>query len=435
MVYVISSNLMIAGNPGGPVISKGDCLLTQAGPRQAPGRRRLGNFRRRLLRAGQRNHDRQRHQPAGVRSPAFRWNVKDGSQFTDGDLLTVFGYQGTTPVTRVFEFDDNGSYDPNHTPIAFSSSDTADQMATSIADAITGDTNFDVVAAPVIQISGTARVTLTGFAATPTFTTGHTGLTVVGGADVELGRIPVAFAATDTAEMVAQEIAAAINASGLFSANAAVSQGDIVSIAASTVLFDGLALTTTRLHGRLAIDPGVIVKLEGSRIETGPPPSLSPKERRPTRSSLRRWRTTPTGRAARSPPATTSRRKLKRAIGPACTSAPSPPPASTMRASTTAAAAPRSRAATRNFDVVEVRQAKVRIADTLFENNAAGDSSTDQRSGPPRPRPGHAGHDLRARRPAGDRRQHVSQQPGPIISIDCNSLTADLVPDWGAAPD
>ena len=85
------------------------------------------------------------------------------------------------------------------------------------------------------------------------------------------GRIAINYSSfSGKAADIALEVSAAITGSGLFASGAVTTTGNFVEINAikpATVTFNGLSRIETRSNGRLAIDPGVIVKLEGSRIE------------------------------------------------------------------------------------------------------------------------------------------------------------------------
>ena len=81
------------------------------------------------------------------------------------------------------------------------------------------------------------------------------------------GNQRVVFDASQSPDQVALEIQAAIVASGLYPASAVTVQGMIVTINDPTASISGLVQSTARLHGSLVIDPGVVVKFNGSRIE------------------------------------------------------------------------------------------------------------------------------------------------------------------------
>ena len=79
------------------------------------------------------------------------------------------------------------------------------------------------------------------------------------------------------------------------------------------------------------------------------------------------------------------------------------------------------------FNPVEIQQADVRIADTLFQNNASGAASTD--------RNGLLGNDgatifVRGAQPVIVDNEFLNNQ-GYIISVNANALNNNIVPDWG----
>ena len=77
----------------------------------------------------------------------------------------------------------------------------------------------------------------------------------------------------------------------------------------ASVSLGGFEVTVSRLSARLAIDPGVIVKLGGSNIETQIDAQMIAEGTASHPSCSPRWRTTATGRAGLStPPATASPR-------------------------------------------------------------------------------------------------------------------------------
>ena len=89
------------------------------------------------------------------------------------------------------------------------------------------------------------------------------GLEIVGTPGVQTNSVRIAYTAADSPETVAKEMAAAINGAG-FSASAS---GQTVTINNAGAVLDGLSTTGARLSASLVIDPGVVVKMLGSRIE------------------------------------------------------------------------------------------------------------------------------------------------------------------------
>ena len=99
-------------------------------------------------------------------------------------------------------------------------------------------------------------------------------------------------------------------------------------------VIDSTGRLTARPNARLAIDPGVIVKLGGARIETADRLAVHRRRApRPSRSSSRRSSTIATARAARSTRPTTANGgcAAPKAIGAGCSSARCRSPASIMR--------------------------------------------------------------------------------------------------------
>ncbi|MGA2033362.1 MAG: hypothetical protein ABSG68_13980, partial [Thermoguttaceae bacterium] len=318
MVYVIASNLVIAGNPGGPVITQGTSALTQAGPNLLEG--------------------------------------VDGSLIQDGDTFSVNSGNGQ----QIFQF---------------------------------------VLAGDVLPLTG----------------------------------VPVQYAPTDDSQTVAGEIAAAINTAGALASSpihglTASVTGDLITVSGASVNFGGLSLFAPRLNGRLAVDPGVIVKLAGSRVQTGPGAQFLAEG-------------TPTD-----PIILTSLNDNSYGAGGTCdtsnnvTAQASPGdwaglyfgPASTASIdNANIFYGGGNDSAIGNFDVIEIDQAMVRVANSLLENNAAGNgapgSDPDREGlGPLEP----ATISVRGAQPIIINNEFLDNS-GPMISIDCNSMTQALVPDWG----
>ncbi len=437
IVYVISSNLLIDGNPGGPVIATGDSPLTQAGPQelQAVDGNAIAQF----------NYAGSPYFTVGNTTKRYEFEftgnwlvVSDGKHFSDGDMLTIKGHKGTTAVTQIFEFDTGNGVAAGHVAIHFSATDSIEQMMENIATAINNDAAFEVVAAPGSYGGLYGLMTLAGYDDQITdpvmFTASNpnvVGLWAYASMDVSPGRIPVAITLGDSAEMVAQAIAAAINSTDLFSPNAAKVLGSIVSIQAPTVLFDGLSKPTARLHGRLAIDPGVIVKLDGSRIEaeTGAQLLAEGTPENPiiftslSDNTYGAGGTFATSNNTSASPHAGDWSSLY--FGPVSTGS-----IDNAKILYGGGSSP-IEGDYANFDVVEVHQAKVRIANTLFKDNAGNSGSGGQdadRNG--RGYVTSATIFVRGAQPVIVNNTFVDNL-GPMISIDCNSMTADIVADWG----
>jgi len=208
IVYVIPENLVIMGNPGGPLVTATSTShLLKAGPQQiqaVDGATIVDGEYFVLSNASSRSNS---------RWTACRWRSRTPASFTNGDLLTITGVGG---ASRVFEFNDGTSpmKDPvNHVRIAFKASDTVDVIEQDIATAINNVTALGVTATPLPYVPQTegpqppGRVALGGLTATPVYTPVTTaGLTVVGTVGVTAGRVAIPFTAADSAETVPRRL-------------------------------------------------------------------------------------------------------------------------------------------------------------------------------------------------------------------------------------
>jgi hypothetical protein len=280
MTYVIASNLLISGNPGGAVTTKGTTTLVPAGPRQVQtvdGDQILAGDTFSVSN--------------GVNVAEFEFTtvsllVGDGSAFTSGDTLTIYGYAIDGSIaSRVLQFVDQAPLDQDWDADPYQISlltDAGDpRSAIEIAYDIQSAFYSDSFVAGAILTAGTnsaAVLSLTGIAADPLY--GKSGLTpgvlVQGTMNLPSGRIPIAFSEYDSAYRIAWNVGLTIESQNLFFnptgglfAPGSVSMGDdVVVIDGATVIFGGLSTVDARLHGRLMIDPGVVVKMDGARIET-----------------------------------------------------------------------------------------------------------------------------------------------------------------------
>ncbi len=202
----------------------------------------------------------------------------------NGETFTVA--QGSTSYTFQFVDTSNAANQAaaGNTAIDFdSTTDTIamvrDAMVAAINSAFNGSLNatgLQAFALPYVGSGGDTAtvpgtVALENITATEGFTFmpvgATTGLTVVGTPGVAAGNQRVAFDASQSPDQIALEIQAAIIASGLYPASAVTVQGSLVTIIDPTASIAGLTESTARLHGSLVIDPGVVVKFNGSRIE------------------------------------------------------------------------------------------------------------------------------------------------------------------------
>ncbi len=279
LTYVIPENLEIEGAPGGPVIGGGTATsqLLQAGPQQIEtvGGATINDGDKFTITNG-----------SGSKTFEFdgvSFSLLDGTNFTNGDLLTI-----TDPAnpanSHTFEFDtaaqpvSNGAY----TKITFAPADNPGQMAQAVAIAVNTYYALNDPAGPGADalsysveggdITRPATVAIYDFTTTERFVFtakgAVAGLKVVGTPGVKAGDVQVVFHADDSPETVANAIAAAIIASGLYPAGDVAVNGQMVTISDPSAVISGLTVVVdARLHARLAIDPGVVVKLSGARIE------------------------------------------------------------------------------------------------------------------------------------------------------------------------
>jgi len=202
----------------------------------------------------------------------------------NGETFTV--KQGGTSNTFQFVDTSNAANQAaaGNTAIDFdSTTDTIDAvraaMVAAINSAFNGSvtaTDLEAIALPYTGGEDTtvpATVALESFTATQTISFTHAGtkpgVTVFGAPGVATGHQRIVFDASQTPDQVALEIQTAIVASGLYPANAVTVHGTLVAINDPTTGLGGLVQRTTSPSGSLVIDPGVVVKLAGSRIEAG----------------------------------------------------------------------------------------------------------------------------------------------------------------------
>ena len=171
---------------------------------------------------------------------------------------------------------------PGYTPVYFSATDSPAQVMASLANAINAvyydvdPTSLHAIPIPYTSGGGTlappATIALANFTAAQGFyffstMLTATGITVTGTAGVTAGRQRIAVDASETANRVALAIQAAIVASNAYIASKVSVSGSVIAINDPLASIAGTRQITQRLTGRLAIDPGVIVKFNGSRIE------------------------------------------------------------------------------------------------------------------------------------------------------------------------
>ena len=279
IVIVIPENLVVSDNPGGPLLTFGTTQLLQLGTSsmQAVSGSALSVGEHFTVSNGTLIRD--------FEFNSVTLSVKDGGSFSNGDQLTIYGYTVTggvpVPVAQVFEFLDGTTAlsDLTHVAVRFRANSSASVIAEALAAAIGSDTKFNVAATVVSNegepIGSPVRIALRvgELSRTPEFSAvyaANTGVNIVGSKNVTIGRVPVPYTAADSAATVAAAIAQAINDSGMFDAGAAAAVGDVVvitSTAAKPVTLGGVTRSAVRAAARLAVDPGVVVKLGGARIE------------------------------------------------------------------------------------------------------------------------------------------------------------------------
>lgn len=449
IVHVISSNLIISGDAGGSLLTEGTCSLAQSQTNQ------LMTF------AGSTISDGDYFSIGGTtyEFTNITLGIAFNHNFRTGDTLTLSYYDGATVKTRVFEFtaDLKTLADTSHVAVQFGKTDAEgqvtpyeiDEIAQNLIDAINNDLVLQAagVCASVpsnVSVSGVSLVSLSGIAAQPVFATTYMpGLLIQGSYTVTDGRKPIVVSSSDTAAVVATSVAKAINYNNAKASDThvATASQNFVTISGSALKFTGLTTTDARTNGRLAIDPGVIVKLDGSRIETESGAQLI-AEGTPTQPVILTSLNDDTVGAGGTFD-TSNNGKTTATAGDWSSlyfEATSTASIDNAIVSYGGGISP-IEGDYANFDVVEIHQATVRIADTVFHDNAAlsGAGSTDaNRNGRGIIRPAVI-YVVGAQPVIVDNtfvhntavNTSVTSEPEAVISIDCNSLTADSIVDWG----
>lgn len=252
------------------------------------------------------------------------------------------------------------------------------------------------------------------------------------------GRIAVPYTLSSTAADVATALANAIN-------SARTSRGlDVTATSAGATVtlrqlgaqlkVEGLGNREARLDARLMIDPGVIVKLHWSRIETEVGAQLIAEGRPGFAETVpgykvvftsvldNRYGAGGTFNTAQNTSGQQPQAGDWAGIGFAPMSEGSIDQAVIAYAGGQSAI----EGGFAGFDPIEIRQAHVRIANTRFENNGA--NSAGDRNGRGFITP--ATIYVRGAQPVIVNNRFVNNQ-GHVVSIDVNSLNAWEVPDWG----
>ena len=268
------------------------------------------------------------------------------------------------------------------------------------------------------------------------------------GSGVAAGHVPIYYTASDTVlgtpGSTADDVAAAIRVAieqartqyGLDVSADLDETGDVVSLTniGPTVRIEGFGNVEARLDARLQIDPGMIVKMDGSRIEMEMGSQLIAEGRLGSDEGAPGYKVILTSlldeRYGAGGSFNTS------AITSGHTASPGDwgglyfaPTASGSINNAIVAYGGGTTAIEGgfgNFNAVEIRQAEVRIANSRFENNAA--STTGDRNG--RGTSSAATIQVRGSQPVIVNNDFIDNI-GAVVSIDLNSLVSETVTDWG----
>ncbi|GAB6185874.1 GEVED domain-containing protein [Thermopirellula anaerolimosa] len=258
------------------------------------------------------------------------------------------------------------------------------------------------------------------------------------GDGVVAGRVAVPYSLTDSATQVAASLAAAINAAsvsrGLEVTAGAVGANVNLTQRGAQLKVEGLGNLEARIDSRLQVDPGVIVKLQGSRIETEIGAQLIAEGRPGFAETVPGYKVVFTsvidnrygaGGTFNTAQNTSGQQPGKGdwgGIGFAPLSEGSIDQAIIAYAGGQTAI----EGGFAGFDPIEIRQAHVRIANTRFEHNGA--NSAGDRNGRGFITP--ATIYVRGAQPVIVNNRFVDNS-GHIVSVDVNALNAWEVPDWG----
>ncbi|RMF98938.1 MAG: hypothetical protein D6741_09015, partial [Planctomycetota bacterium] len=322
IVHYVPENLFINGTPGGPIVERATTTI---------------RF-----------------------SDDFHIVAADGASIADGEYFSLF--DGRTKV--VFEFDAGDGVLPGRYPILYQPTDTIDQVAQAIADAINGAN-----AARGLEVSATA-----------------------GGGLVTLTQL------------------------------------------GAELKSEGVGNAVARPDGRLRIDPGMIVKLQGSRIEAEMGAQLIAEGRTGFEDTVPGYKVVFTSVLDNRYGAGGTFDTAQNTSGQAPAAGDwgglnfGPTAEGSIDEAIIAYAGGQTRieGGFAGFDPIEIRQAHVRVANTRFEHNAA--SRAGDRNGRGFISP--ATIYVRGAQPIIVDNQFIDNQ-GHIVSIDVNSLNWQEVPDWG----
>ena len=199
-------------------------------------------------------------------------------------------------------------------------------------------------------------------------------------------RVPVTFGVLDSAATIAQEVVTAIQtavtAKGLKLGVSYPGAGSLITLTGSVVRFTGFATTQGRPHARLAIDPGVVVKLVGSRVETQVGAQFI-AEGTPANPIIFSSVEDDRYGAGGTFDTTNDQRRTSPAAGDWASLDFGPLSQASIDWARVFYAGGRSSIEGDyvGFDPIEIRQASARIANTLFEDNGAVPARTNDRNG------------------------------------------------------
>jgi subtilisin-like proprotein convertase family protein len=258
------------------------------------------------------------------------------------------------------------------------------------------------------------------------------------GDGVVAGRIAVPFTLASTADEIAASLANAINQARTLRKLdvSATSSGDTVTLRqwGAKLVVEGLGNREARIDARLMIDPGVVVKLQGSRIETEIGAQIIAEGRPGYAETVPGYKVVLTSvldnRYGAGGTFNTAQNTSGQQPAPGNWAGIAFEPLSEGSIDQAIIAYAGGQSAIEGgfagFDPIEIRQAHVRIANTRFENNGA--NSAGDRNGRGFITP--ATIYVRGAQPVIVNNLFMNNQ-GHVVSIDVNALNAWEVPDWG----
>jgi len=250
---------------------------------------------------------------------------------------------------------------------------------------------------------------------------------------------PVPGSPADTPDQMAQQIAAQINWArdnlGL-DVTAVPTGGGRIELHSTAPIWslEGFGTAEARSDGRLRIDPGLIVKLAGSRVETEFGAQLIAEGRPAAEEGSPGYPVVFTSlfdtRYGAGGTFDTTEDTANRAAQPGdwggLTFAPTATGSIDQGIIAYAGGITPIEGDFARFDPVEIRQAQVRVTNSRFELNDAG--SADDRNGRGTVRP--ATIFVRGAQPVIVNNVFLAND-GAVVSVDANAMKASVVPDWG----